>query len=168
MDAFDWDLLKRPNQRGGDELCDAELDAEADDSGTSPAPLPWLDPDCPEPPMPMANTPYNSLLIDPSSLESDLESNSPMLATCPQCYTDLKAGRVPRRAMANYNYLGPVPEALQGLTVIEEAMIALCHATYLHPALPSPPPHTHSSFPYHLVCINSRKHEPEGRHGCHV
>ncbi|KAJ7728621.1 hypothetical protein B0H16DRAFT_1734570 [Mycena metata] len=56
---------------------------ESPDAG-SPSPeipptSPWLDPKCPEPPMPMSNTPFASLLIDPSNLEADPETNDPVV-----------------------------------------------------------------------------------------
>ncbi|KAJ7620674.1 hypothetical protein B0H17DRAFT_894390, partial [Mycena rosella] len=47
---------------------------------------------------------------------------------CCRCSNALKNGKVPSLAVANHNYLGPVPAELQSLTVVEEAMIALCRA----------------------------------------
>ncbi|KAJ7855232.1 hypothetical protein B0H13DRAFT_1507164, partial [Mycena leptocephala] len=80
------------------------------------------------PPMPMSGTPYAHMLLDPSSLESDLETNDPVIVVCRRCRSDLKSGRVPPLSLANRNYLGPVPQALRDLTVVEEAMISLCRA----------------------------------------
>ncbi|KAJ7911941.1 hypothetical protein B0H13DRAFT_1875287 [Mycena leptocephala] len=127
FEDFDINLLNRP-----DEFVDIRaeenmsVDSEADEN-TAADPNPWLDSQCPEPPMPMPdNSPYNELLIDPSSLETDPQSLEPTLALCRKCRSDLKAGRVPALSMANRNYLGPVPAELQNLTVVEEAMIALC------------------------------------------
>jgi hypothetical protein len=68
------------------------------------------------------------MLIDPSSVEADTETNDPVIVECRRCRTDLKGGRVPALATANHNYLGPVPPELQDLTVVEEAMISLCRA----------------------------------------
>jgi hypothetical protein len=56
---------------------------------------PWWDSQCPEPPMPMSGTPYAHMLLDPSSLESDLETNDPVIVVCRRCRSDLKSGRVP-------------------------------------------------------------------------
>jgi hypothetical protein len=78
--------------------------------------------------MPMANTPYSSLLVDPESLGADPETAEPAIAVCHQCRIDLKAGRVPSLSVANNNYLSPIPPELKGLTVVEEAMVALCRA----------------------------------------
>ncbi|KAJ6530741.1 hypothetical protein B0H19DRAFT_967449, partial [Mycena capillaripes] len=89
----------------------------------------WLDPDFPEPPMPMASTPiYSDLMLEPGCLGTDPESGAPSLICCQSCSSDLKNDRVPAKAVANHNYLGPVPRELKDLTVVEEAMIALCRA----------------------------------------
>lgn len=76
----------------------------------------------------MENTPYSDLLLEPDCIESDPETNSPVLVCCRKCCADLKAGRVPAKSMGNHNYLGPVPPKLKDLTVVEEAMITLCRA----------------------------------------
>ncbi|KAJ7932933.1 hypothetical protein B0H13DRAFT_1856544 [Mycena leptocephala] len=78
--------------------------------------------------MPMSGTPYAHMLLDPSSLESDLETNDPVIVVCRRCRSGLMSGRVPPLSLANRNYLGPVPQALRDLTVVEEAMISLCRA----------------------------------------
>ncbi|KAJ7509050.1 hypothetical protein B0H11DRAFT_1691104, partial [Mycena galericulata] len=80
------------------------------------------------PPMPMENTPDSGLLIDSDSLTKNPDTGRPAIITCKKCASDLRADRVPARAIANHNYLGPVPPELQSLTVVEEAMIALCRA----------------------------------------
>ncbi|KAJ7444001.1 hypothetical protein FB451DRAFT_1413364 [Mycena latifolia] len=103
-------------------------DRVEDDGRPSPPP-PWLCPNCPEPPMPnAANTPYSDLLLDPCCIESDPETFVPVLVCCKQCRAALKGNRVPPKSVANHNYLGPVPAELADLTVVEEAMIALCRA----------------------------------------
>ncbi|KAJ6537511.1 hypothetical protein DFH09DRAFT_1090868 [Mycena vulgaris] len=100
-----------------------------DDDVLPPRPAPWLSPDCPEPPMPNPpNSPYSDLFLDAACVERDPETNALALVCCPECRSALKGNRVPPRAVANYNYLGPVPPELAGLTVVEEAMIALCRA----------------------------------------
>ncbi|KAJ6521634.1 hypothetical protein DFH09DRAFT_1097619 [Mycena vulgaris] len=100
-----------------------------DDDVLPPCPAPWLSPDCPEPPIPNPpNSPYSDLLLDAACVEHDPETNALALVCCPECRSALKGNRVPPRAVANYNYLGPVPPELAGLTVVEEALIALCRA----------------------------------------
>ncbi|KAJ7024245.1 hypothetical protein C8F04DRAFT_1192662 [Mycena alexandri] len=72
--------------------------------------------------------PDQSLWIDAQCLEVEPDMMDTVLALCKHCRSDLEAGRVPALSIANRNYLGPVPLELQGLTVVEEAMIALCRA----------------------------------------
>ncbi|KAJ7891483.1 hypothetical protein B0H13DRAFT_1574416, partial [Mycena leptocephala] len=78
------------------------------------------------PPMPMDNSPYASLLIEPHSIKSDPETAEPVIAVCRRCCTDLKANKVPPLSTANNNYLGLVPPEFKDLTIVEEAMISLC------------------------------------------
>ncbi|KAJ7440964.1 hypothetical protein FB451DRAFT_1414888 [Mycena latifolia] len=109
-----------------------DLDGSEDGYDGRPSPpLPWLHPDIPEPPMPNApNTPYSDLLLDPRAacIESDPETFELVLVRCKVCRSALKGNRVPPNAMSNYNFIGPVPPELADLTVVEEAMIALCRA----------------------------------------
>lgn len=95
----------------------------------SPSQNPWLDPDCVPPPMPFPDDESSGnlagALVDPDGIESG-DTGEPVLAVCKDCHPFLKRGKVPRLAIANYNFLGPVPDELDGLTVVEEAMIARC------------------------------------------
>ncbi|KAJ7815598.1 hypothetical protein B0H13DRAFT_1664000, partial [Mycena leptocephala] len=54
------------------------------------------------------------------------ETGAPELVVCSECKSELIHGKVPRRSMANKNFLGEVPVELQDLSVVEEAMIARC------------------------------------------
>jgi hypothetical protein len=147
FEDFDINLLNRPDDNAADDAMSVDLadsdgmsedepETDAPDTlpsqkkpaPTTPVPNGWLDPNSPEPPMPMANTPYSHMLLDPSSVEADTDTNDPVIVVCRRCRTDLKGGRVPALSMANRNYLGPVPQELQDLTVVEEAMISLCRA----------------------------------------
>ncbi|KAJ7922636.1 hypothetical protein B0H13DRAFT_1865650 [Mycena leptocephala] len=94
----------------------------------NPPPRPWLDPGVIPPPMPVKSGAYSSLLVDPQCIEDDPDSMEPVLVVCKTCRSELKRGIVPRRAMANHNFLGPVPPELQDLTVVEQAMIARCRS----------------------------------------
>ncbi|KAJ7023288.1 hypothetical protein C8F04DRAFT_902044, partial [Mycena alexandri] len=81
------------------------------------------------PPMPLPeNHPYQSLLVDPNCLEIDTDTMDTVLVLCRRCRGQLKPGCVPALSTANRNYLGPVPPELKSLTVVEEAMVALCRA----------------------------------------
>ncbi|KAJ7430620.1 hypothetical protein B0H11DRAFT_2391954 [Mycena galericulata] len=134
-----------PDVERGEDIMDVDLDLSANDGATQttqtgePEYEPdvcdgsWLDSDCVPPPMPFDNDGdefggyLSGALVDPEGIESG-ESGEPVLATCKNCYSFLKRGKVPRLALSNYNFLGPVPEELSNLTVIEEAMIARCRA----------------------------------------
>ncbi|KAG0707648.1 hypothetical protein DFH29DRAFT_871302 [Suillus ampliporus] len=50
------------------------------------------------------------------------------LSFCQSCFASVKKKRLPTTAIANHHYLGPVPDKLKDLSVIEEAMIACCCA----------------------------------------
>ncbi|KAJ7026527.1 hypothetical protein C8F04DRAFT_1238619 [Mycena alexandri] len=110
LEAFDINLLKRP-----DEFIDVHADETSEiESENEMDPHPWLDSHCPDPPMPLpANHPYQSLLIDPESLEQGPETMEPVIVLCTRCRSALKSGRVPALSVANKNYLGPVPAELQ-------------------------------------------------------
>ncbi|KAJ7934430.1 hypothetical protein B0H13DRAFT_2305858 [Mycena leptocephala] len=126
FEDFDLDVLRRPDHLDtGESDMDVDSDQQSSpDSRTEP----WLDSRYPEPPMPMQNSPYASLLIEPHSIESDPDSAEPGIAVCRRCCRDLKANKVPPLSTANNNYLGPVPLELKDLTIVEEAMISLCRA----------------------------------------
>ncbi|KAJ7919507.1 hypothetical protein B0H13DRAFT_1606115, partial [Mycena leptocephala] len=89
---------------------------------------PWLDGRCPEPPMPRDNLPHSSLLVEPDCIIQDIDTGNTAIVVCRKCRTDLVHDRVPALATRNRNYLGPVPPELKDLTVVEEAMIAVCRA----------------------------------------
>ncbi|KAJ7913818.1 hypothetical protein B0H13DRAFT_1450640, partial [Mycena leptocephala] len=76
------------------------------------------------PPMPFDKGIFAEALIDPDGIGSD-DAGCPVL-TCKNCCSFLKRSKVPRLALANYNFLGSVPPELTDHTVIEEAMIARC------------------------------------------
>jgi hypothetical protein len=116
LDEIDIDLLKRPDHVQPE----SDSDIEVDDVERDPH-EPWLDDRCPEPPMPMANTPYSSVLIEPDSLGNDPETEKLVMTVCRQCRSNLKAKRVPPFSIADH-YLGPVPPELRDLTVVEEAV----------------------------------------------
>ncbi|KAJ7923171.1 hypothetical protein B0H13DRAFT_2316701 [Mycena leptocephala] len=96
---------------------DASLDDE-DELFVTRTPY-CLRPQCPEPPMPLENTANSSLLVDSESLTKTPDTGRPAIITCKKCASNLRADRVPACAIANHNYLGPVPPELQSLTVVE-------------------------------------------------
>ena len=82
-------------------------------------------------PLPILNSElcseHPNLLLDPSGVVPE-DGTSYSLLLCKECCCSLKAKKRPALSLANLNYLGPVPEELQGLTVVEEAMISRSRA----------------------------------------
>ncbi|KAJ7460345.1 hypothetical protein B0H11DRAFT_2198984 [Mycena galericulata] len=128
LDEFDINLLRRPDyvdpnepadehdehDMGDDSMdVDSENPAEEMNIDLPPRVKPWLDPDCVPPPMPLDDTNFgdtlDGALVDPEGIESG-EGAEPVLATCKNCYSFLKRGKVPRLALSNHNYLSPVPD----------------------------------------------------------
>jgi ferredoxin len=81
FEDFDMSLLHRPDEFEAS-LEDVDMET-ANHSMPKQIHRPWLDSLCPDPPMPVAgNSPYQNMLIDPSSLEYDPETFEPALAVC--------------------------------------------------------------------------------------
>ena len=79
--------------------------------------------------MPYDDRPLKDVLVDPAGVEHDTRTDDVMLTMCNTCFNSVKHKEVPPLAFSNKLYLGPIPEALQDLTVVEEAMIAHCCAS---------------------------------------
>lgn len=87
----------------------------------------WLDNSCHPPPMPAFNGCLQDVLLAPAGLIS--EQGVPVaLQLCLSCRNSLKRGCTPDLALANHLYIGDISEELTGLTVVEETLIAHCHA----------------------------------------
>jgi hypothetical protein len=56
------------------------------------------------------------------------KNNESQLLLCKECHRNLAKSKIPPLSLANYNYLGDIPDVLKDLTVVEEAMIARCRA----------------------------------------
>ena len=89
---------------------------------------PYLDPDCIPPDFPYKDGPLKDLLVDPAGVEIQDPQTGISLRFCSSCSRSLQNSRRPHFVLANYMFLGMVPEELKDLTPIEESMIALCHA----------------------------------------
>ncbi|KAJ7936512.1 hypothetical protein B0H13DRAFT_1853251 [Mycena leptocephala] len=77
----------------------------------------WLDPECVPPPMPCSpDGIFEDALIDEDGIESG-EAGEPVLATCKNCYSFLKRGKVPRLALSNRNFLEKTDSAIGGSTL---------------------------------------------------
>lgn len=63
-------------------------------------------------------------IIDPSGVVSD-SLVDPRIRICTSCYNIVcKRKKLPRMALANGFLLGPIPQCLRDLTIVEEAMVA--------------------------------------------
>ena len=80
------------------------------------------------PPEPFfASGPLANVAIDPDGVTQDAENNI-SLQLCPRCNSSLKKNKLPRLAIANLNVLGSVPPEMKQMTMVEEMLIARCHA----------------------------------------
>lgn len=57
-----------------------------------------------------------------------MRDRSIVLRFCQSCYGSLCRDKLPRLALANHLYVGEVPLELKELTIVEEALLALCRA----------------------------------------
>ncbi|KAJ6535681.1 hypothetical protein B0H19DRAFT_1080138 [Mycena capillaripes] len=71
-------------------------------------------------------TGIDGILFAPDGIGSDNDWDT--VLACKSCSSAPKKNKIPRLALANYNFLGPISLELQELTVMEEAMIARCRA----------------------------------------
>ena len=69
------------------------------------------------------------IMIDPLGIVPNPSNETPSLSICRSCQTSLQGGVRPPFSVANYRWTGPVPPELQGLTWIEELLIARAHLT---------------------------------------
>ncbi|KJA13612.1 hypothetical protein HYPSUDRAFT_110312, partial [Hypholoma sublateritium FD-334 SS-4] len=67
-------------------------------------------------------------VINPDGVSLSSNGESYDVALCCTCANALKRSQLPPLALANHLVLGEVPPELQGLTSIEETMIARCRA----------------------------------------
>ena len=135
----DLNLLKRPDRRVVDGVI-------IDDR--------WIDSECIGPTL---DTPFRDvddvLLAQKGLVVSDGRASGLLL--CGQCARCLRKGRTPDLALANHLFLGEVPPELQGLTVVEEAMIARCRAKswiiQLQELAGNPAPNAQRGFRGHII-----------------
>jgi hypothetical protein len=132
LDDFDLKLLNRPDWNTIGDESDSEMDVDRDmdaesatdaamhdptgtmdvddlnegPTGQHPPPDLWLDRYCISPPMPFDKGTFAEALIDPDGIVSD-DAGNPVLLTCKNCCSLLKRDKVPRLALANYNFSEP-------------------------------------------------------------
>jgi hypothetical protein len=110
---IDLEILRRPDRR-------------TDGKGGNSDPW-WLPPDCCVSSVTQDVGVLRDVLVDHRGIYSDDDAGI-SLAICQCCLSYLRKGRLPATAMANHHVLGPVPDVLKELTIVEEAMIARCRA----------------------------------------
>lgn len=62
------------------------------------------------------------IMVDPLAV-----TDQGTISVCRQCHSSLSDGSLPAEALANYRWIGPVPQELEDLTWVEEALIARSH-----------------------------------------
>jgi len=87
----------------------------------------WSDSDAVPPPTPFSTGPLANKLLDVNGV-TETDSETYYLDICTSCLRSLRRNVVPKHALANRLYLGPVPEELRDLTMVEECMIARARA----------------------------------------
>jgi hypothetical protein len=113
LDMFHTEIIKQPDRRLDDDLVLERYK--------------WLHPECVPPLMPLdGNDVLDDLLLDPDGVSFASDGSPPLLSLCSVCHSSLKNNKLPPLSLASKLFLGPVPDELKDLTVIEEAMIARC------------------------------------------
>ena len=86
----------------------------------------WNDATFPAPPTPFTEGPLKNKLVDKKGVT--VEGDTIVLDMCNSCSRGLYRRSLPKHSLANKIYVGPVPEVLEDLTMVEESMIALARA----------------------------------------
>ena len=93
----------------------------------SSPPVHWNDDGTSAPPTPFTDGPLANKLLDVNGVEST-DGLTYHLNLCTSCLKSLQRNVLPKHALANRLYVGPVPSALRDLTMVEECMIARARA----------------------------------------
>jgi hypothetical protein len=75
--------------------------------------------------MPFQSGKLTDMLLDLSSVISGGSGDIELLL-CPSCLSSVSKKKLPRCAIANYNFLGNISPELKDLTPVEESMISCC------------------------------------------
>lgn len=87
----------------------------------------WRDDETRPPPVPFADGPLAGKLLDRNGVSSN-DGLTYELDLCTSCLRSLQRDSLPKHALANRLYLGPVPQELSDLTMVEESLIARARA----------------------------------------
>jgi len=79
------------------------------------------------PSVPFVDGLLDGALVDPAGIICEA-GGSVLLLLCPPCKSALSCSKLPQFSLANLNVLGSVPPELSDLTLIEELIVACCHA----------------------------------------
>jgi hypothetical protein len=81
------------------------------------------------PPLPYTADVLKDVLVDSAGVcEIPFDECNYELNLCNSYSSEIQKQKTPALTLANKTFLGPVPAELKDLTLIEESMIALCHA----------------------------------------
>jgi hypothetical protein len=70
----------------------------------------------------IASIDQHHIMIDPLAI-----IDQSTISVCNECHSDLSVGSLPSEALANFRWIGSVPEELKDLTWVEEALVARSH-----------------------------------------
>jgi hypothetical protein len=87
----------------------------------------WNDDDAKPPPTPFSTGPLANKLLDTNGVLVTGD-DAYDLDVCTSCLRSLRRNTMPKHALANRLYVGPVPQELRDLTMVEECMIARARA----------------------------------------
>lgn len=87
----------------------------------------WNDDGIRPPPTPISTGPWANALLDVNGVKAN-DDGTGHLELCTTCLRSLRRGSMPKHALANRLYPGPVPDELNDLTMVEECMIARARA----------------------------------------
>lgn len=82
--------------------------------------------ECIPPGPPFTEGPLANIQVDPSGVMQTEEGLS--LQLCHRCSSALLRNKLPRLAVANLNVLGPVPQEMKVMTMVEEMLVARCRS----------------------------------------
>lgn len=83
----------------------------------------WNDSNFAPPPTPFLSGPLKGKLVDAHGIELK-DGGDIVLELCNSCLRGLRRNSLPKHMLANRMYLGPIPDSLGDLTMVEESMIA--------------------------------------------
>jgi hypothetical protein len=96
----------------------------------------------------IADLDKSHIMIDPNGIV-----DGTLLSICHSCQKSLKSNKLPRQSLANYRWIGAVPPQLQGLTWIEELLVARAHLTGRIVRLQNRNVSTHWSLKGHVILL---------------